>query len=165
MRGYPRVTVHESAVIPAPAGQLWELLCDWAGMLRWWLPAENGGLEGPALVSCELIGTPGSVPRTRRMTLSDETVAEETIIYQNDQTRRIHYTKADDQAITGYAATTYVDDLGEARCEVHICAAFDVSRPAARTAAAARAAATARFAAIYTAMFNGYRQYLTRSAP
>jgi hypothetical protein len=93
--------VHKSAEIPAPTEQVWDLICDWAGMLRWWLPAEKGGLRGPVLIGCELIGMPGSVPRTRRMTLSDGTVAEETIVYQNDETRRIHYTKSDDQAVTG----------------------------------------------------------------
>jgi hypothetical protein len=152
--GSSRVTVRKSADLPAPAEQVWDLICDWAGLLRWWLPAGHGGLQGPALISCELIGMPGSVPRTRRMTLSDGTVAEETIIYQNDGTRRIHYTKSDDQAVTGYLATTYVDDLEGARCAVCICSVFDVSQ------AVGRAAAAARFEAVYAAMFDGYRQYL-----
>jgi hypothetical protein len=89
------------------------------------------------------------------MTLSNGTVAEETIIYQNDETRRIHYTKSDDQAVTGYLATTYVDDLHGSRCAVCISSMFDVSE------AVGRAAAAARFEAVYAAMFNGYRQYLT----
>jgi hypothetical protein len=153
-----RVTVHKSAEVPAPAEQAWELICDWAGMLRWWLPSRKGGLQGPALIGCELIGTPGSVPRTRRMTLSDGRVAEETIIYQNNKTRRIHYTKSDDQAVTGYLATTYVDDLEDTRCAVHISSAFDVSEPAGPTTAAAR------FEAIYTTMIDGYRRYFTQPA-
>jgi hypothetical protein len=153
--GSSRVTVRKSAEVPAPAEQVWDLICDWAGMLRWWLPVGHGGLQGPALISCVLIGRPGSVPRTRRMTLSNGTVAEETIIYQNDETRRIHYTKSDDQAVTGYLATTYVDDLHGSRCAVCISSMFDVSE------AVGRAAAAARFEAVYAAMFNGYRQYLT----
>jgi hypothetical protein len=152
--GSTRVTVRKSADVPAPAGQVWDLICDWADMLRWWLPAGDGGLQGPALISCELIGVPGSVPRTRRMTLSNGTVAEETIIYQNNQTRRIHYTKSDDQAITGYLATTYVDDLGSTHCAVSISSVFDVSE------AVGRAAAATRFEAVYAAMFDGYRRYL-----
>jgi hypothetical protein len=157
VHGSSRVTVHKWAEVSASAEQVWDLICDWAGMLRWWLPAEKGGLRGPALVGCELIGTPGSVPRTRRMTLSDATVAEETIVYQNDETRRIHYAKIDDQAVTGYLATTYVDDLGDTRCAVHISSAFDVSQPA------GRATAVARFEAVYVAMFDGYSRYFTRS--
>jgi Polyketide cyclase / dehydrase and lipid transport len=156
--GSSRITVHKSAEIPASAEHVWDLICDWAGMLRWWLPAEKGGLRGPALIGCELIGMPGSVPRTRRMTLSDGRVAEETIVYQNDGTRRIHYTKADDQAVTGYLATTYVDDLEDTRCAVCISSAFDISNPAGDTTAAAR------FEAVYMAMFDGYSRYFTRSA-
>jgi hypothetical protein len=92
------------------------------------------------------------------MTLSDGTVAEERIVYQNDATRRIHYTKADDQAVTGYLATTYVDDLDDTRCAVCISSMFDVSE------AVGRPAAAARFEAVYAAMFDGYRRYLARGS-
>jgi polyketide cyclase/dehydrase/lipid transport protein len=156
--GSSRVAVRRSAEVPAPAEQVWDLICDWAGMLRWWIPAGNGGLQGPALISCELIGKPGSVPRTRRMTLSNGTVAEETVVYQNDDTRRIHYIKSDDRAVTGYLATTCVDDLEDGRCVVCISSVFDVSDAVGRTAAGAR------FEAVYAAMFDGYRRYLARSA-
>lgn len=149
-----RVTLRKSAEIPAPAEQAWDLICDWAGMLRWWLPTDQGGLRGPAMVHCELIGTPGSVPRTRRMTLSDGSSVEETIFYQNDETRRIHYTKADNRIVVGYVATTYVDDLQDMGCVVHIESTFDVCDPNQRSTAAAW------FESIYAAMFNGYSQYL-----
>lgn len=158
MPSSPRVTVHRWAEVPAPAEQVWDLICDWAGMLRWWLPADQGGPQGPALIGCELIGEPASIPRTRRMILSSGTVAEETIIYQNDETRRIHYTKSDDQSVTGYLATTYVDDLEGTNCVVHISSQFDVTRPSDAVAAAAR------FEAIYLAMFDGYRRHFTRLA-
>lgn len=91
MPGSPRVTVDRWAEVPAPAEQVWDLICDWAGMLRWWLPADQGGPPGPALIGCELIGEPASIPRTRRMTLSSGTVAEETI----DGYRR-HFTRLAD---------------------------------------------------------------------
>ncbi len=152
-----RVTLHKSTEIAAPAGEVWELISDWAGMFRWWLTAEEGGLRGPALVSCELIGRTGSVPRARRMTLSNGAVAEETIFYQNDRTRRISYTKSDEAVITGYVATTYIDDLDNGGCTVHIASMFDVAGPA------DQAAAVARFEAIYAAMFNGYQRYFSRT--
>jgi uncharacterized protein YndB with AHSA1/START domain len=38
-----RVALDRSVEIPAPAAQVWSLISDWAGMLRWWLPAEEGG--------------------------------------------------------------------------------------------------------------------------
>jgi Polyketide cyclase / dehydrase and lipid transport len=153
-----RVTVHASVDIPAPAVAVWELMSDWAGMLRWWLPAGEGGLPGPALISCELIGQPGAVPRTRRMTLSNGTVTDEMIFYQNDQTRRISYLKSDEPSITGYVATTYVADLADSGCTVHLSTMFDVTNPA------GRAAAVTRFEAVYAAMFDGYRRYFTQSA-
>jgi hypothetical protein len=151
------VALQKSAEIPAPADEVWELITDWAGMLRWWLPAEEGGLQGPALVSCELIGQHGSVPRTRRMTLGNGTVAEETVFYQNDKTRRLSYTKSDDLSVTGYVASTYVDDLGSG-CTVHLVSVFDVSDPD------DRAACAARFEAVYGAMFDGYRRFFIRPA-
>ena len=152
-----RVALDRSVEIPAPAAQVWALISDWAGMLRWWLPAEEGGLRGPALVSCTLIGQPGSVPRTRRMTLANGTVADETIFYQNDQTRRIWYTKSDEPNLTGYVASTYVDELEDGGCTVHLCSRFDVNDPDQNKAAAAR------FDAVYAAMFDGYRRYLSRA--
>ena len=148
-----RVALHQSAEISAKADEVWELICDWAGMMRWWPAAGAGGLPGAALVSCELVGQPGSVPRTRRMTLGNGTVAEETIIYQNDQARRITYVKSDDPSVSGYVATTYVDSHEGGGCSGHLVSMFDVSDPADRRAAAGR------FEAVYAAMFSGYRRY------
>ena len=151
-----RVALHQSAEISAKADEVWELICDWAGMMRWWPAAGAGGLPGAALVSCELVGQPGSVPRTRRMTLGNGTVAEETIVYQNDRARRLTYIKSDDPGVTGYVATTYVDSDEGGGCTVHVASMFDVSDPA------AGAAAAGRFEAVYAAMFSGYRRYFAR---
>jgi hypothetical protein len=151
-----RVALRKSAEIPAPADEVWELISDWAGMLRWWLTAEEGGLQGPALIGCELIGEHGSVPRTRLMTLGNGVTVRETIFYQNDETRRISYTKSDDRTVSGYVASTYVDDLGSGACTVAVVSMFDVDHPD------DRAAAAARFEAVYAAMLDGYRRYFTR---
>jgi CheY-like chemotaxis protein len=70
----------------------------------------------------------------------------------------IEATKSDDQAVTGYLATTYVDDLEDTRCAVRISSGFDVFNTTGHTTAAAR------FEAVYMAMFDGYRRYFTRSA-
>lgn len=156
MTGSLRVALHSSAEIAAPADQVWELVSDWAGMLRWWLPAEQGGLQGVQLIDCKLIGMPDAVPRTRRMVLSGGATVDETIVYQNDQQRRIHYLKADDQLISGYAATTYVDELEQGGCVVYISSGFDVRTPAERESGAAR------FEAVYAAMFKGYSEYFAR---
>ncbi len=152
------MALHSSVNIPAPPDAVWALICDWAGLLRWWLTAEDDGLRGPALVECELIGEHGSVPRTRRMTLANGTVTDEQLFYQNDQTRRIFYSKSDDQSVTGYVASTYVDAIEGGGCAVHISSMFDVRDPA------GRATAAARFETVYAAMFRGYRRYFTISA-
>lgn len=39
-----RAEVHKFAGIPAAPDVVWGLITDWAGMLRWWLTAEEGGL-------------------------------------------------------------------------------------------------------------------------
>ena len=80
-----RVELHKFAEIPASASEVWSLLTDWAGMLRWWLTVGQGGLPGPTLVKCDLVGEHGAVPRTRRMTLDTGAVVEEQIFYQNDE--------------------------------------------------------------------------------
>ena len=147
------MALRASAMIAAPAGQLWELISDWAGMLRWWPTAGPQTRPGAVLAGCELIGSPGAVPRTRRMTLGDGTVAEETVVYQNDQMRRLSYTKKDDRAITGYVASTYVEDLSGQGSAVHLSSMFDVTDPA------NEAAAAARFEAVYATMFDGYARY------
>ena len=56
-----RAQIHKSAEIPAPAHEVWMLLTDWAGMLRWSISAKRGGPVG-TLIECELIGKPDQVP-------------------------------------------------------------------------------------------------------
>jgi hypothetical protein len=153
-----RVTLHRSAEIAAPASAVWDLVSDWAGMLRWWPSAEQGGLAGPALVRCDLIGAHGAVPRTRRMTLANGAVVDEQILYQNDETRRIYYGKSATSEVTGYIASTYVDEIDAGRCALQVSSQFDVS-PGAEVPAI-----VARFAAIYEqAIFNGFRRYFARA--
>jgi hypothetical protein len=84
---FSRAELHKSAEISASAGEVWDLLTDWAGMLRLWLAPEQGGLPAPTLVSCELIGERGLVPRTRRMTLDNGVIVEEQVFYQDDNSR------------------------------------------------------------------------------
>jgi Polyketide cyclase / dehydrase and lipid transport len=152
-----RVSLHKSAQLSAPPADVWALICDWAGMLRWWLPAAQGGPPGPALIGCDLIGAPDGVPRTRRMTLENGLTADEQVFYQDDDTRRMYYTKSPDQRITGYVASTYVDPA-PGGCTVHIASTFDVLDPARRDGAAAF------YEGIYTAMFEGYERYFRRLA-
>jgi hypothetical protein len=122
-------------------------------MARWHLAPEDGGLTGPTLASCELVGAPNKVPRTRRMLLDNGTVIEERLWYQDDEARRIYYTKSPDSTSTGYAASTYVDALDDDTCVVHISSQFDVP------AGADASASAARYEAVYDSMCRGFQRY------
>lgn len=156
---FSRAKVHKSAEIPASAGEVWDLLTDWAGMLRWWLTAEQGGLPGPPLVKCDLVGERGVVPRTRRMTLDSGLVVEEQIFHQDDNSRRIYYSRTEPPGspVSGYIATAYVDDIEGDRCTLHISSSFDVQFPADPEAAAIR------FEIIYQSIFRCFQNYFSRT--
>ncbi|WP_082540896.1 SRPBCC family protein [Pseudolabrys sp. Root1462] len=149
-----RAQLHKSGEIPAPAHDVWMLLTDWAGMLRWSLSAKRGGPLGK-LVKCELIGEPGQVPRTRRMILDSGVKIEEELVYQNDETRRIYYRKTDSLGSIGYIATSYVDEIDALRCRLHIASWFDVEPDE------GPAASVARFEGIYAGIFEGFRLYFS----
>jgi hypothetical protein len=150
-----RVVIEASARIDAPADALWQLITDWAGMSRWSLPVEERGGRGPALERCELVGKASELPRTRRMFLDNGAVVEERLFHQDDETRRIYYTKSPERDHVGYLATSYVDELDNATCTVHLTSQFDVFAPA------DPAAVRARYEAVYEMIFRGYQRYFT----
>ncbi len=150
-----RVELHKSEDIPASAAEVWALLTDWAGMLRWSLSAKRGGALG-LLVGCELIGEAGKLPRTRRMILSSGAKVEEELFYQNDEKKRLYYRKTDTFGTTGYIASSYVDELDERRSRLHILSWFDSDAEA--------SAAAARYKAIYGGIFEGFKAYFSAAA-
>jgi hypothetical protein len=149
-----RIELHKSEEIPASAKEVWALLTDWAGMLRWSQSAKRGGVLG-VLVKCELIGEPDNVPRTRRMTLDSGTAVSEELFYQNDETKRIYYRKDDTFGTSGYIASSYIDEIDDHRCRLHILSWFDAGPGVDGPAAAAR------FEAIYEGIFEGFRSYFS----
>jgi len=156
---FSRAELHKSAEIPASAGEVWDLLTDWAGMLRWWLTPEQGGLLRPTLVSCEPIGEHGLVPRTRRMTLDNGVVVEEQIFYQDDNSRRLYYKRTDPPGspISGYIGAATVDDIEGNRCTLRISSSFDVSFPGDPQAA------VDRFEIVYQSIFRGFQNYFAKT--
>jgi hypothetical protein len=145
-----RVELHRSDEIPASADEVWALLTDWAGMMRWSLSAKRGGALG-TLLSCELIGEADKVPRKRRMILSSGAAIEEELFYQNDETKRIYYRKTDAFGTRGYLASSYVDELADRRSRLHILSWFDAEQEA--------PVAAARYEAIYGGIFEGFKAY------
>ena len=140
-----RVELHRSEEIPAPADEVWALLTDWAGMMRWSLSAKRGGALG-TLARCELIGEADKVPRTRRMIVSSGAAVEEQLFYQNDETKRIYYRKTDTFGTRGYIASSYVDELDDRRSRLHIQSAGSTPRRKQRS----RQRATTRFTGVYS---------------
>jgi len=145
-----RVELHSSEEIPAAAEDVWALLTDWAGMMRWSLSARRAGALG-TMVKCELIGERDQLPRTRRMILDSGAAVEEELFYQNDDARRIYYRKDDAFGTFGYIACSYVDAIDARNCRLHIMSWFDFEGDA--------SAGAARFEAIYKGIFEGFRQY------
>ena len=145
-----RVELHKSEEIPASAQDVWELLTDWAGMLRWSLSARRGSPVG-MLANCELIGEVNKIPRTRRMILNSGAAVEEELFYQNNETKRIYYRKTDGFGTRGYVASSYIDELDQRRGRLHILSWFDADEDPVKAAA--------RFEAIYDGIFDGFRAY------
>jgi hypothetical protein len=150
-----RVELHKSDEIPASAEAVWALLTDWAGMMRWSLSAKRPSALG-LLVKCDLIGDARAVPRTRRMTLESGVTVEEELFYQNDETRRIYYRKNDAFGTKGYIASSYVDELADDRCRLHVLSWFDTDQEA--------SAAAARYEAIYQGIFDGFKAYFVAAS-
>lgn len=149
-----RLELHKSEEIPASADDVWALLTDWAGMLRWSLSAKRGGPLG-TLVKCELIGEANNIPRTRRMILDSGAAIDEELFYQDDEAKRIYYRKNDGYGTRGYIASSYVDELDDRRCRLHILSWFDAAPEGEAPTAAAR------FEAIYEGIFDGFKAYFS----
>jgi hypothetical protein len=126
-------------VIDAPAEEVWELLTDWAGILRWWVKPEEGGRPGPDIAKVELVGGVRDVPRTRVVYHVTGSIVDETLLFQNDETRRIYYTMQYRPNPGGavlrsefenYLATTTVDTLPTGQTLMTFRSEFDVVDPA-----------------------------------
>lgn len=125
--------------VDAPAEAVWELLTDWAGLLRWWVKPEEGGRPGPDIAHVELVGGSRDVPRTRVVHHVTGSKVDETLLFQNDETRRIYYTMQYRPNLGGavlrsefenYLATTTVDTLVNGQTLMTFRSEFDVVDPA-----------------------------------
>jgi hypothetical protein len=124
-------------------------------MLRWSLSAKRAGPLG-LLVKCELLGEPNTVPRTRRMIFESGAATEEELFYQNAETKRIYYRKSDTFGTIGYVASSYIDQIDNSRCRLHILSWFDSELDA--------SVAADRFESIYKGIFDGFKAYLSTDA-
>lgn len=139
MRTFKRGHAEVRGVVDASAEQVWELLTDWAGLLKWWIKPDEGGRPGPDLASVELAGEPGDVPRTRVVRHVTGSAVDETLLVQSDETRRIYYNMVYRPNPGGavlrsefenYLATTMVDTLPDGKTLMTFKAEFDIVEPA-----------------------------------
>lgn len=139
MRTFKRGHAEVRGIVDAPAADVWELLTDWAGFDRWWIKPEEGGRPGPDVASTELVGAPTDVPRTRIVRHVTGSVVDETLLVQNNETRRIYYNMVYRPNPGGavlrsefenYMATTTVDTLSNGQTLMTFKSEFDVIDPA-----------------------------------
>lgn len=130
-RGYAEVR----GIVAAPPEDVWELLTDWGGFNRWWIQPEDGGRPGPRIASVDLVGAPDELPRTRVIRHETGSVVDETLLIQNDDTKRIYYDMRPRRNPGGavlraefenYLATTTVDALPEGQTLMTFRSEFDL---------------------------------------
>jgi hypothetical protein len=89
------------------------------------------------------------------MTLDSGVTIDEELVYQNDQTMRIHYRKNDALGTTGYVASSYVDEPDDLKCRLHMPSWFDLAPDKDAEAA------VARFEGIPSGIFEGFKLYFS----
>jgi hypothetical protein len=134
-----RVKSFKTGLVKAPIDDVWDLLMDFAGTLRWWPTPAEGGRPGPNITRVDLIGDPNSVPRTRRINLETGAIVDETLLYEDRATRRLYYDmepQLDAQgnafrgAIRGYLCVTTLEAQAPGSTRMTFEATFDVMAPA-----------------------------------
>lgn len=147
---YNRIQVSYDADIPASVSAAWDLLTDWAGLLRWWPDTAPFVIE-----DCKLVGADGQLPRTREIHVASGVIAYETLLHQDDVAKRIYYDMQQNEILNvrNYRATTTIDEIGPNACRMFFSSFSDADQ----TVDAVRIKES--FLGIYTTIavgFNGY---------
>ena len=125
-----RVVAGASGKLRAAPDDVWALLTDWAGVMRWW-PANNSETlvdDGYVLTEVKLDGGEAEIPRTRVISSKAGTSVTETLLHQDDDLRRIYYDLCDDgiPGIRNYRATTTLDAESDGWSRLTFHSTFDV---------------------------------------
>lgn len=166
MQKYKRGHAELRGVVDAPLEDVWELLTDWAGFERWWVKPAEGGRPGPDVASCELVGDPDAVPRTRVVRHVTGSAVDETLLMQDDEAKRIYYDMIfrpnPDGAVLrsefrNYHATTTLDTLPTGQTLMTFKSEFDL------VAEADMDLMRSIIERTYSdAILNGFRKYFAR---
>ena len=128
MTSMTRARIINQQYVSAPAAEIWDVLTDWANTERLRRPDVDPGAL--AVESVDLIGDPGSTPRTRVFNFKSDhmPVVKETLLHQDDELRHFYYNMegVGPLGIRNYLATTDVDEISETVSLVTITARFDI---------------------------------------
>jgi uncharacterized protein YndB with AHSA1/START domain len=151
-----RMTAAKEGEIDAPAGEVWELLTDFAGILRWW-PQDDSSPIGIERVT--LIGKHGNVPRSREILVAGGTATEELYL-EDEKALRIYYDMKDGGIpnVFNYLATTTIDRLPENRSLMSFSSHYDI--PADADVVFYRQ----RVEAVYDSIMDGFRRFFATPA-
>lgn len=166
MQKYQRGHAELRGVVDAPIDEVWELLTDWAGFDRWWVKPEDGGRPGPDIASVELVEEPTAVPRTRIVRHVTGSAVTETLLMQDDATKRIYYDMVYRPNPNGavlrsefrnYLATTMLDSLPTGQTLMTFKSEFDLIEEADLDLQRSIIERT-----YSDAVLNGYRRYFAK---
>ena len=112
----------QTAEIPASAQEVYDLVADWGGLLRWFpkefpVPVTRVELEGSE-----------DLPLTRILHTADGGAIRETLLRRDPQMRRLYFLLPNENlpGIANYMVTVTVDEVGPQRAFVTYAAIFDV---------------------------------------
>jgi uncharacterized protein YndB with AHSA1/START domain len=151
-----RMTAAREGEVDAPAEEVWELLTDFGGILRWW-PQDESSPIGIERVT--LIGEHGTVPRSREIQVTGGSATEELYL-ADERAMRIYYDMKDGGIpnVFNYLATTAVDRLPGDRSLMIFSSHYDI--PADADASFYRQ----RVEAVYDTILEGFRRFFAAPA-
>ena len=168
MGKYQRGHAEVRGVVNASPEDVWKLLTDWAGFEKWWVKPADGGRPGPDLARVELVDPADQIPRTRVIHHVTGSAVDETLLVQDDETRRIYYNMIFRPNPGGavlrseyrnYLATTLVDGLPDGSTLMTFKSEFDLVEGSDMDLMRSIIERT------YTdAILNGFRRYFERLA-
>jgi hypothetical protein len=124
MGNWIRMRAEYAGNIPASADETWELISDFAGVLRYW-PRDDSTPIG--ITGVDLEGDHKTVPRARHVYVA-RGVATEWCFKESDTTRRLYYDMNDDgiPGVYNYMATVTVDEDGPEKSVMRFTSDFDI---------------------------------------
>lgn len=168
MSKFQRGHAEVRGVVNASPEAVWELLTDWAGFERWWVKPADGGRPGPDLARVELVDPADQIPRTRVIHHVTGSAVDETLLLQDDETRRIYYNMIFRPNPGGavlrsefrnYLATTLIDGLPDGTTLMTFKSEFDLVEGADMPLMQSIIERT------YTdAILNGFRRYFAKNS-